>query len=46
MTTEEIVTVHIAPDEDGNLKLKQVDEFRDPVSHSKWTALAGIASNK
>jgi len=44
ITSEEVATLHIAADEDGSLKIKQIDEFRDSNTHVKWLVMAGITN--
>jgi hypothetical protein len=40
--------VHFATDEDGNLKIKQIDEFRDSTAHLriKQDVAVVMAANK
>jgi hypothetical protein len=35
MIFETIFIYHIVPDDDGSLKIKQIDEFRDSNAHSE-----------
>jgi len=48
---ESLFTVHIIADEDGSLKIKQIDEFRDSkayleLSQSMGTAIAAAQAKK
>ena len=44
MAVEEVVTLHMVTDDDGSLKVKQVDEFRDSKAHFDFIAMTGITN--
>lgn len=39
VATEAVSIAHIVTDEDGSLKIKQIDEFRDSKAHSELMAM-------
>jgi hypothetical protein len=45
---ESVTIVHSVTDEDGSLKIKQMDDFRDSKAHlqNKQVAAAILAANK
>ena len=46
VTTEVMCVAHIVTDEDGSLKIKQLDEFRDSKAHFELMAMMAGTTNK
>ena len=40
---ESIFTIHIVADEDGSLKIKQIDDFRDSKAYLELSETMGAA---